>query len=241
MLSLLRQLGILLIACGFIPFGLFGQTPARSADAGSALRPGIEKRAAQRTRQRIFQRLKVRFPDLQMRAMLDFYRENGPDLFAEIQHQCAHAPAEAEDYVRTLAEHFMELERVRRDNPEEYKRLLALEKLEYRARILGRQIQRLSADKDKSGGKVGTLLPLARARRELAELLTKCFETEQQNQQIEVNRLEAEVRELRRFLEERAANKEIILQQRFFQLAGEEWPRDENLKTADVPPPPPGD
>jgi hypothetical protein len=127
----------------------------------------------------------------------------------------------------------MELERIRLENPDEHKRLLELEKLESKARMLGRQIQTLAA-RTRENKVPETLLALARARRQLADLLTKGFETEQQSQQIEVNRLEAEIRELRRLLEERAANKNLILEQRFFQLTGEEWPQDRELETTEA-------
>ena len=214
---------------------LCGQVPP-PPPTGAAATSGVEERAAQRVRQRVFQHLKARFPDLQVRAMLSFYREYGPDLFTEMQRKCACEPGEAEEYIRTLAEHFLEVDRVRKENPKEYERLLELEKLEFRARRLGRRIQALTAAGTTALERnAGGMLALARARRELAELLASCFDSEQENQQIEVNRLEAEVRELRRLLEERAANREIILEQRYFQLTGEEWPRDEHLKTAEAP------
>jgi hypothetical protein len=209
---------------------VWGQEAARPADGA---KPTVEERAANRVRQRAFQRVKARYPDLQVRAMLEFYQEFNPDLFEEMNRRCAHEPNEADDYIATLADHFMELERIRLENPDEHKRLLELEKLESKARMLGRQIQTLAA-RTRENKVPETLLALARARRQLADLLTKGFETEQQSQQIEVNRLEAEIRELRRLLEERAANKNLILEQRFFQLTGEEWPQDRELETTEA-------
>ena len=68
------------------------------------------------------------------------------------------------------------------------------------------------------------------------KLLEESFRFSQQNQLIEVNRLEAEVRDLRRLLEEREANRSLIMQQRYFQLTGEQLPASavEHL-TADQP------
>ncbi len=57
--------------------------------------------------------------------------------------------------------------------------------------------------------------------------MEKAFDDAQIQQQIEINRLENEVRSLRNLAEERSANKQFILRQRFLLLTGEEWPTKE--------------
>ena len=64
---------------------------------------------------------------------------------------------------------------------------------------------------------------LQETRQQLREVLEKCFERSQQNQLIELNRLEAEVRDLRALLQQRQGARELILQQRFLDLSGVTW------------------
>ena len=48
----------------------------------------------------------------------------------------------------------------------------------------------------------------------------------QQQQLIQINQLESEVRDLRRLATDRSKNRKYILQERFRTLTGEDWPED---------------
>jgi len=155
-------------------------------------------------------------------TLLLFYRTHNPDALAELSGRSRQDPLSGKAYFRTLTEHFLEMEQLRAASPEEYERVVQIERMESRSRHLARRIQNLGRA---LGGRPADPAALARereqAKAELRDLLQQTFVVAQQNQLIEVNRLEAEVRELRRLLEERDANQRLILEQRFVELTGE--------------------
>ena len=61
---------------------------------------------------------------------------------------------------------------------------------------------------------------------ELRNLLEQAFDEAQQQQLIQINQLESEVRDLRRLATDRSKNRKYILQERFRTLTGEDWPED---------------
>ena len=150
-------------------------------------------------------------------AMLKFYSENAPDLLEEWERRCRASVKDGTKYMGLLARHYSEICGVREKSEEEYARLVKQQKTEYQVRNLSRQIQKLAEDKG-SGEK------LARLKLELRNVMETAFDEAQKRQSQEINRLENELRALKEMAKERAANKDVILRQRFALLTGQEWP-----------------
>ena len=165
-------------------------------------------------------------PLLNVKDMLDHYSRTSPDILSEIRSQVEPGAHDPGPYLRRLADHFGRMEQVRRRNPTEFSRLVALEQLESRARMLGQRIQQLTEMAAESGvsDRAMAKTALATAKEELRSALERSFEASQQNQRIELNRLDAELRAMRRLIDEREAKRDLILGQRYLQLSGQEMP-----------------
>ena len=165
-------------------------------------------------------------PPLDVDAMLDYYKRTSPDILAEVAAQLPPGTKEPPPLLVRLADHFRKMERLRRRNPKEYARLVELEKLENRARMAGHRIKRLAAlvAKSESADTATAKNALVAAKEELRTILEQAFDASQQNERIEINRLDAELRALRRLVDEREAKRDLILQQRFLRLSGQKMP-----------------
>ena len=205
----------------------FGCAAAHGQDPGAVTLPPLSA-----THELLFRRLEKQFPSLEPAVMVRFYEENSPDILEEFQSRCTDAPAGAGAYLRLMTEHFLKVYALRDTYPDDYERALQLERLESNARRLARTIRDSGADGQAADDQKPAEDELAEARKELRQNLEKSFRFSQQNQLIEVNRLEAEVRDLRRLLQEREANRALILQQRYLQFTGEKLP---DRLTADQP------
>jgi len=121
---------------------------------------------------------------------------------------------------RVLVEHFLDVEDARRNSPDEYKRLLDIEKMENRCQKLSVRIQQLRTALEKPGNDAREdsdkqRKELATAKNQLNVVILKLYTARQQNQLIAVNRLEAEVNELRKLIQQRDANRKEIVTRRF--------------------------
>ena len=152
--------------------------------------------------------------------LLAFCNEACPDLLDEWKRLCQEQPDKAKNYLELLAKRYLKAITLRNRDTSEYDRYVIQLKNETQIRTLSRRIQLLEID-DENTQEERKLL-----KNQLAALMEKAFDDAQIQQQIEINRLENEVRSLRSLAEERAANKQFILRQRFLLLTGEEWPNN---------------
>jgi hypothetical protein len=179
-----------------------------------------ERRAVQ-NRQTAFRRLQKDHPDVKPSALWDFYKKHAADRVREFEGNCKTSQEKAYKTLLVMTERYLDLQAIRQRSEEEYKRMLELIELESSARELGRRVTALTKNAsapDEVGHK-----SLLETRKKLREVLEKCFELSQQNELIELNRLEAEVRDLRALLQQRQGARELILQQRYLDLSGTEW------------------
>lgn len=174
--------------------------------------------AAQALEQCLREAVAPAMPGLDPAAVVRFYQEYSPDLVADFSTRESEDQAAAARYAGRLATHFMELEDVRQRNQDEYERLLELEQLETGSRRLGRRIRKLEKLLTTDAGALRADAEVA--RQELLRVLSRIFAARQQNQLIEIHRLEAEVQQLRHLAEEREAQREHILEHRFRELVG---------------------
>ncbi|MBO4344350.1 MAG: hypothetical protein J5833_01260 [Victivallales bacterium] len=159
------------------------------------------------------------FAAVDAERMVAFYAGNAPDLLAEWQKRCAASPEKGLEYTNMLMRNFLEIDRFREANPEEYERLVKQQRTESQIRTISLEIQELAKHDDEKE-RLGEL------KLKLKKLMEDAFDDAQRRQLLEINRLENEVRNLRNLAEQRAANRQKILQQRFMLMTdGQEWPK----------------
>ncbi len=178
---------------------------------------GLEK-SAELIRIRSEEGVRGKYPGLDLEAMRKFYEENAPDLLSEWRRRCKEQPEEAQSYLELLASHFREIDALRLTQPAEYERLVRQQKLESEIRALSRKIQTVAASKNPDQD------ALLQLKLRLRTLMEQNFDEAQARQQLEITRLENEIRALKNLAEDRAANKYLILSQRFWLLTGQPWP-----------------
>jgi hypothetical protein len=183
--------------------------------------PVAPDRRAVQNRQAAFRKLEKDYAAVKPSALWDFYKKHAPDRIAEFERDCKTSKTKALKTLTEMAERYLDLQAIRQRSEEEYKRMLELVELESEARELGRRVAAL-AKSSPAAGDVGHK-SLLETRKKLRKALEKCFELSQQNELIELNRLEAEVRDLRALLQQRQGARELILQQRFLDVSGTTW------------------
>ncbi len=199
------------------------QTTPPTAPAVSA---AAAEKAVQLVRRDAFAAVREKYPQINPDDVVAFHRQYAPDLLAEWERRCREEATSAKAYFLLLADNFAAIDILRKDDPDEYDRQIRQQLTESQVRSLSRQIQALAAEEGEGAGNPHQLLTRQRLKLELKHLLEKSFDEAQQRQLIEINRLEAEMRNLRRLADERAANRRLILGQRFYILTGDMWPEE---------------
>lgn len=217
----------LMIRALVVQIVLLGLTPLVLTAAEEGVAATAVEKAGQLVQQEAMRILQQKRPELAFDAMLAFYRENAPDLISEWERRCLQQPDGAEAYLALLAEHYASIVKVKDEDPEEYERLVWQQQQESKVRTVSRRIQSYSRPgEDRSlGAEAARLMRLQEDKFTLRQLLEESFDHAQQRQMVDINRLENEVRDLRRLVSERAANRQLILEQRFMVLTGEHWPQ----------------
>ena len=171
--------------------------------------------------QEMLKQLKAEYSALDSEKMLAFYGSNAPDLLVEWQKRCAASTEKGTEYAKLLIKNFLDIEKFRENSPEEYERLVRQQKTESLIRTTSLEIQNVAKQDNPNDRERLNELKLT-----LRKLMEDAFDEAQRRQLLEINRLENEVRNLRNLAEQRAANKQSILQQRFKLLTdGQEWPK----------------
>lgn len=164
-------------------------------------------------------------PGVSSIAVKEFYQKNAPDLLKELSFFLREDSSQARVFLQQLVTGYLELQKILVENPVLY---------QWQLRRLGEEvkIRRLSAEiklldgymQDKSAPeKTAKLLELHQKKQELKKLLEEAFNNFQQHQQIEINRLEAEMQILKQLLEERSVSKDMILEEQYRKLTGTSW------------------
>lgn len=167
-------------------------------------------------------------PNVDADAMMAYYKTNAPDLMEEIEKRRTAYPQAMDAYLGQLADHFQEIDKLRGEDNAMYERKVREEQQQWQVRRMSKTVQQLSKAPADEGedAKMKREKQLKAARLRLRKLLEEAFDEAQQQQLIQINRLESEVRDLRRVATERSKNRGYILQERFRTLTGEEWPEE---------------
>jgi len=207
---------------------VLGNAKAQAAPPAAA--PAVSAAAAEKAVQLVqrdaFAAVREKYPQTNPDDVVAFHRQYAPDLLAEWERRCREEATSAKAYFLLLADNFAAIDVLRKDDPDEYERQIRQQQTESQVRSLSRQIQALAVKEGDGADEPDRLLARQRLKLELRHLLEKSFDEAQQRQLIEINRLEAEMRNLRRLADERAANRRLILGQRFYILTGDVWPEE---------------
>lgn len=165
----------------------------------------------------------ARYPGLRSSEVKYFYSEHAPELIKELALHCEEHPKLAAAFIRQLIEYYQDLLRIKRENSTLYGWRLDKMKSEIVIRRLGFEIKILNekAANINTLDKIMLKRELDKKKKELQKLLEESFIETEQQQKIEINRLEAELNILKQLMQERKANKQMILQERFQKLIGE--------------------
>ena len=164
-------------------------------------------------------------PGLSMHDIKAFYQEHVPDLLKEFADNARQLPDQAASFLQQLVNGYRDLQKIRKENPTLYQWQLRRLGDEVKIRRTANEIKQLEEFlRDKSATDEPTrVLELHQKKQELKKMLEEAFLASQQHQQIEINRLEAEMNMLKQLLEERNANRELILQEQYRKLTNTEW------------------
>lgn len=183
--------------------------------------PAVEESAAQ---EKLWEENSQLNPGIRAADVKAFYQEYAPELLKEWARNCRELPSQAANFLQQLVDGYQDLQRLKTESPSVYQWQLRRLSNEIKLRQLGNEIKQINAA---LLGKTATeepalVLEVHQKKQEMKKLLELTFEESQQHQQIEINRLEAEMKMLKRLLDERNANREHILQERFRTLSGEQ-------------------
>ena len=157
---------------------------------------------------------------LDAEALIAFYGKNSPDLLTEWEKRLKASPEKGIEYAKLLIKNYLDIDKFRESKPDEYERLVRQLKNDSLIRMTSLEIQNLAKQENVDKEK------LLELKLKLRKLMEDAFDEAQRRQLLEINRLENEVRNLRNLAEQRAANKQSILQQRFMLMTdGQEWPK----------------
>jgi len=168
------------------------------------------------TRKHLRQHQQKSARSVQVKKLIEFLRERDPDTLLELDETCRQKATNARDLVQHVFRVYIELRQLQTKNVAEFERVLSIRALEGKCRRLAAKIRQVRSQTPHALRDSPLQDDAARLRR----LQEEVFDSTQANQLIEVNRLETEVRELRRHLEERGRNKAAILETRFTDLTG---------------------
>ena len=195
-----------------------GRSVAADSPAG-----GAAGKTARVVRTQLVRELRESSPHVNTKEMFGFYREHFPAALSELNALCAEGEGAAEPCLRRMVRRYARYRAFAAGPKDELARELAIDRLELEARRLSRRIGNLreAASAKDGADRRRSRKELAAAQERLLALLREVFEVGQQNQLIEVNRLEAELRDMRRLLDEREANKDTIVRRRYRELVGD--------------------
>jgi len=210
------------------------QEPAEAKARAPAVRPGAERNIVNPGAESVGKNgfvlsapwesvLRKEYPDLDCERFVAFFEQNNPMILKQVFSETPGSNQNIQPELETVIKRYFLLEHLRLQNLEEYRRELAIEQLECQSLRLADQLQRLEKRlAENTGDRQTDQAQLDRTSAQLKELLPQIFAAKQENQLIEINRLEAEMREIRNQLELREANKADIVRNRYYVLTGED-------------------
>ncbi|MBR6371823.1 MAG: hypothetical protein IKS20_01435 [Victivallales bacterium] len=162
---------------------------------------------ADAARERTLKEVARQFPSIKVDDMLDFYEQNAPDTLNEWRVRCIYSPNTAQDYLNTLAKRYAIIEDMRKKAPDFYLYNVEQLRMEMEIRKLSFAIKTLQQNK-------GDLNQIQESKAKLEIVLKTSFDKSQEMEEKKLRNMEAQLNELRSQIQKRAANRELIIQQK---------------------------
>ena len=163
---------------------------------------------ADATRERTLKEMTRQFPAINVDDMLDFYEQNAPDTLNEWRIRCIYTPNSAQDYLNSLAKRYSVIEDMHKKEPDFYQYNIEQLRMEMDIRKLSYAIKTLQQQK----GNGEQILEL---KAKLEKLLKDSFDKAQEMEEKKMRKMEAQLNDFKAQIQKRAANRDIILQQKF--------------------------
>jgi len=156
---------------------------------------------------------------------LTFYQEYAPELLQEWHLVCLNSPETAGQYLQQLVQGYEELQALKLSSPSVYTWRAKRFRQELKMRLLGADIKKQNAElQDKSITEhTEKFLQFYQNKQKLKKMLEDDFQSREQEQQIELKRLETEMKMLKMLLEEREASKDSIIREKYQKLTDLAW------------------
>lgn len=177
----------------------------------------------------LFRELRQEFPELEPAACVRFYRTHGSARLEELNSLLTTDRPRARALARDLAQNFLRIQQAIEVSPAEHTRLVRIERLKNDSHVLARRIGQIHQPENAAADdRKRADARQRRLQKQLVDLLGTIFTANTQNQQVEINRLQAELDEMKRLLKQREASRELVIRGDYLELVGEPCP-DEYL------------
>lgn len=171
---------------------------------------------------RVRRRLDRQFPKKSHVPVLDFYEQNGPGFLFELDNRCQQSPESGADYFEELRARLKRIHEARQVHKSAEQHLLKIVHRQNECLERARRVRHLHRSLNlKESSRNDLKNRILSEEKQLLQALGELFISVQQHQLIEIQRLEAELTELRRLIQQRDANRESIIQAQFDELVGD--------------------
>lgn len=152
--------------------------------------------------------------DLDMDKVTDFLKEVDPRLLERLKYLKEDNPAEFSRILSRVWHEMKMLERLKRENPEQYEAVLRIRKVEAKVKMLAEDYRKSEDPKQKE-----TL------KKELKSALAQLFDLKMAQHEKEVKKLEEQLKKQREKLENQKKEKDKLVEERLQKMTGEkeEW------------------
>lgn len=151
----------------------------------------------------------LRYSEEEIKAALEFVKNNDPTFYEELLNIQKNLPGEFNIIIGETVERNRDLERLKKESPEEYNDVMLILDYEKRERDLSRQYREAASAEEKS-----------RIETELTGVLKELFDLNLKQRQRELQRLEKELKNIKDEIEKRKTNKDKIIKNRFDEVTG---------------------
>ena len=162
--------------------------------------------------------LKRLLPANQGTRVVEFFREHNPYLLLEFLRSCRRYPKRVRESRKALHNRYSASIELRKTDPDRFARTLSVNRKQSRCRLLGRDVAELRARLKDVDGLTPMHKELSDKLRSMQTLVAETVREEQRNQIIEINQLQAELREMRRLVQTREEKLDSIIQSRIDSL-----------------------
>jgi len=167
--------------------------------------------------------------DEEITDILGFMKENMPWMHQEMEKLRQADPDRFRQVCRRMRFEIGQLRALKERNPEGFRQALEAKRLKFHSGVLAAKVRAAQSPEERE-----------QLAAKLRKTLERQFQLETASQEAAIRRLEERIADVRKELQERAARRKEILQQRLDQLMSEKANLETPGEPSQAPPPPPG-